>query len=395
MPKFNYIARSADQAEQPGAIEATDAHAARRQLERDGLRVLQLAPEVDWHLASGLPALSASNALDLTAQIAELAKAGLPLAAGLRAMQAELPWGRFSSVVQTLASRLESGAPADSALAAAALRLPSHVRGMLAAGIHSGRLAEVLQECLEHQQMQTDLRRRIWSAIAYPLVVLAITAGWLAFVFGLIVPPMVQIFEDFEVELPSSTQLLLWLSGPGLQILLGICHATVLAVIVLWLCWRTYPVSWLLAKVPLVGPLWRSGNLAVFCRLLAVMLEQSIPLPSALRLTADGLQDAVIKAACLKAADQVEAGQGLSESLAALRVFPHTLTLIVRWGERLSAQSEALRSAAELFRGRTALRADLLTAVFPPIVFVAVGFATLWAVFAMFLPLVKLISSLT
>ncbi len=395
MPKYTYTARAADQAEQSGSIEAADSRAARQQLEQDGLRVLQLAPEAGSIATAEVMALSSTNALELTVQIAELAKAGLPLAAGLRAMEAELPRGKFSTAVQSLATRLEAGAPADSALTAAAARLPAHVRGMLAAGVRSDRLAEVLQECLEHQQMQADLRRRVWSALAYPLVMLALTLSWLIFIAWFLVPPMAKIYDDFEVELPATTATMLWLAGPGVRIVLGLCHATILVFIAIWLFWRTIPVSWLVAHVPLLGPLCRAGSLAVFCRLLGALLEQSIPLPVALRFTADGLPDAQIRAACRKSADRIAAGESLAGCLESMRVFPRTLALIVRWGERLSAESEALRSASDLFRRRVALRADLLAAVVPPITFLAVAGVTLWVVFAMFLPLIKLISSLT
>ena len=95
------------------------------------------------------------------------------------------------------------------------------------------------------------------------------------------------------------------------------------------------------------------------------------------------------------AANRVEAGQSLSDALIVERAMPQTLALVVRWGERLSAQAEALRAASELFRGRMEMRADLLTAVIPPLAFLAVVIVSLWMLSAMFGPFIRLISSLT
>ncbi len=265
-------------------------------------------------------------------------------------MQAELPRGRFRRAVDVLAARLECGTPPDKVLAAAAARLPAHVRGMLAAGAGSGRLFEVLQECLELEQLQSDIRRRILSALAYPLVVLSLAAAWVAFVLGWVVPTMVTIYTDFEIELPHMTQALIRLARPGVVVALLSGLTLLIATLSAGLIWRSAAVGRLIGLLPLIGPLWRAGHLAAFCRLLATMLDQSLPLPAALRLTAEGVADADIKAVCRRAARGVESGRALSACLVRERAMPPTLALILRWGERLSADSEALRAAAELFR---------------------------------------------
>ena len=114
MPKFDYRGRSADTTPTSGTIEAVDSFAARRQLEVSGLQVLRLTPEMAAQAADAraesLPALGSADALELAFQISELARSGLPLAAGLRAIEAELPMGRFSRATGKLAERLEAGA---------------------------------------------------------------------------------------------------------------------------------------------------------------------------------------------------------------------------------------------------------------------------------------------
>ncbi len=391
MPKFQYLARDVEQANQSGQIEAVDSEAARKELEQRGLTVLELQAET----ISSMPALSATEALELTTQIAEIVKTGLPLAAGLRAMQADLPRGRFSKAVGVLAERVEAGAPVDEALSTAAARLPNHVRGMLAAGIHSGRLAEVLQESLAQEQLKAETGRRIKSAIAYPLIIVTLFLAWLVFVFFGLMPSLTETYNDFDIQLPPLAAALVWLSGPGKLLVLGPLVALLLAPIVLRLLAPTFLASWLLARLPLVGTLWRSRSLVGFCNLLSTLLDQSIPLPAALQLAGDSLGDGELKAASRRAAKETAAGQSLSQSMSGLAAFPHALGPIVSWGEQMSAQSEALRSAGNLYRSRMESQIELFSMVAPPVTFVAVAAATGAVLAATILPLIKLITALS
>jgi type II secretory pathway component PulF len=390
MPTFRYIAREGEQANQSGQIEAVDSQAARLQLEQRGLTVVELNAET----AGPMPALSANDALELTTQIAEIVKAGLPLAAGLRAMQADLPRGKFSKAVGVLAGEIEGGTPLDIALTEAAVWLPVHLRGMLAAGVRSGRLAEVLQESLAYEQLKAETGRRIKSIVAYPFILLVVFLAWMLFVFCVLLPPMSESFVDFGVQLPPSTMVLVWLSGPGKWLVVGVGAVLILTPIVLRLLAPTFAASWLLARLPLLGPLWRSRSLVGFCNLLSTLLDQSIPLPAALELTADGLGDGELKAASQQAAKDTAAGKSLSQSVAALPAFPRTLRPIVEWGEKSSAQSEALRSAANLYCNRMEAQIDILRVLVPPMTFVVVAL-TVWLVLnATIMPFLRLFGGL-
>jgi len=389
MPTFLYIAREGELADQSGQLVAVDAQAARQQLEHRGLTVRELTAEP----TGSIPALSANEALELITQVGEIVKAGLPLSAGLRAMQADLPRGKYSKAVGILAGELEGGTPLDIALTETTVWLPAHLRGMLAAGVRSGRLAEVLQESLAYEQLKAETGRRIKSIVAYPLILLAFFLAWMLFVVYGLAPNFATIYDDFGVDIPPATETFLWLCGRGKWLIFGPLLAMIVTPIVLRLFAPTVAASWLLARLPLVGPLWRSRSLVGFCNLLSTLLDQAIPLPAALQLTADGLGDGELKAASRKAATETAAGKSLSQTVGDLPAFPHTLRPIVHWGEQLSAQSEALRSAANLYRNQMERQIDLFRVLVPPATFVMVAL-TIWMVEASLLPLQRLVTGL-
>ena len=362
MPRFAYRVRRND-GTRYGALEAPDSRTARLELENAGLRVLRLQPDAAAEPARRPPALSsAALRWPWRCRSPNWPRPACRWPPGCGPCRPNCRGAGFAGPSKSWPPGSKPAHP-DTVLAAAAARLPAHVRGMLAAGTGSGRLFEVLQECLELEQLQTDIRRRILAALAYPLIVLSMAAAWVAFVLGWLVPMMKTIYDDFQVELPATTAALVRLSQPGFFIGLLLGFGALIILLAAGLIWRGTAVSRLTALLPLVGPLWRAGHLSAFCRLLATMLDESLPLAAALRLTAEGVADADIKIACCRAADGVESGRALSDCLVRERAMPPTLALIVRRGERLGADGEALRAAAELFgadgnAGRPAGRGD-------------------------------------
>ncbi|HTU27326.1 MAG TPA: type II secretion system F family protein [Pirellulales bacterium] len=388
MPTFLYTAREGQQPSQPGQIEAADAQAARAELERRGLTVLELKAAT---VAPG-PFLTNDEALELLKQIGEIVKAGLPLAAGLRAIGAEMPSGKYARAIDVLARDLENGAPLDAALTESAAWMPEHLRAMLAAGARAGRLGEVLEESLAIEQFKADTKRRIRAVVAYPLLIVAALLAWSLFVLLMLLPPMRQIYEDFG-PLPQLTQFVLMLGGSIQWLLLGLSGIVISVILCFKLSARFGLASWVFARLPVAGPLWRYPGVISFCHLLAALLDQSIPLPAALQLTADGLADGELRAASLRAAREAGQGKALAQCVAT-SAFPHTLRPIVHWGEQVSAPSESLRSAAELYRKALDLRIELLSVAIPPLTFAVVALTAGILVGALLSPLFSLVTDL-
>ncbi len=343
----------------------------------------------------GREPLSRADAVELTAQIAALTSAQIPLALGLSALANDLPRGRLARTMRNLAGYLERGIPLDRAATMPEVRLPPYLCGLLACGLQSDRLGPVLEQFLAHERLRADLKRRIWTAMAYPCLLAVLLALWIAFVAGVLVKDIESIALDFEVEIPPSTRSLLAIADYLPQIALGVVGGVVMALVLMRLFGRTRVASDLIAAVPLVGPLWRNRGVSEFASLLALLLENAVPLPKALELTATGLDDGSLADACRRSARLAESGQTLSHCAARVRKFPPTLAPIFAWGDRRNASAESLQVAAEWFRSRCDLQSELLAVVVPPISFLFVAVTMLFVVSALFAPLVQLIRLLT
>src|SRR5207244_3002984 len=141
----------------------------------------------------------------LAGQMPNVAGAGLPLSAGLRALSEEVPSQRVRHWLRAISDRLEHGQSLSSVAREADGSWPRYFLAMLDAGQRTGRLPDMLNECVSHLRTTADVRRQLLSALAYPTVLILV--GWvlLSFLAAVIVPQMKSIFLGFGTELPGIT----------------------------------------------------------------------------------------------------------------------------------------------------------------------------------------------
>lgn len=338
--------------------------------------------------------LSNADAVALGGQIADLARAGLPLGPGLRAASLELRPGRLARALDEAADRLEAGSPLDSVLAGLEGRLPDHVRGLILAGVRTGALDRVLEQFIDQERRSAALRRQVRLALAYPVLLLALVAAVIVFFGIFVVGAMVSLAQDLELQLPLQTELLIaigrihWLWP--LAVIAGLICAACMA--------RSMAPIWthkMLCRLPLIGPVRRFTALSELCRMLALLVEQRVPMPEALTLTAGALRDAHFADAVRWAAARTAEGEALSCALAELPPVPATLAPLVAWGEATSTVGESLLSAAELFESQATAQVNLLRMLLPPLMFLLVVGAIGFLIVASFMPLIKMIETLT
>jgi type II secretory pathway component PulF len=341
--------------------------------------------------------LTGAETGELSRQIADLTRAGLPLAAGLAALSEELPRGRLRRSMSDLARALEAGAPLDQAIGDQKERIPSHLQGLVVAGIRSGRIADVLARFSSFAGLGVELKRRLVLSLAYPLLTLAITLGLFFFVSTFVVQQFEQIFKDFSIPLPALTIFII-LSARVVNRACGPFGVVILSLVVAWLAARLVlkPAvrRGLSTQLPLFGPISAATRLSEFCHLLALLLEGQLPLPEALRLTGEGLQDSDMDRSCGIMAREVESGRSFAQAMSKLQRFPPGLPRLLGWAENRMSLSELLHLAGVLFETQARSRATL-AATTVTVVCVIMVLALIMVIPGLFLPLITLISALS
>lgn len=403
MPTFHYQADDREGRRTSGEVAADDREQALLRLAAQGFRSIRLsdvppAPDASVPAATSAaktPALSSAETVDLSALFGMLADANLPLDAGLKAAARELPPGRLSRALESIAAALARGLPLNEALASEGRRFPLHLRGLVLAGLHSGRLGMVLEEFVSLERRAALLRRQVAMTLAYPTFLLAMLLGVGVLFSVVVVPGITVIFNDYDMDLPSPSVVLIELSQGGFYVHLAVLLALAALWLTIWLTTDIAEMRSLLKAAPLVGPIARWASLARFTRLLALLIENRLELGESLRLAGAGSRDYELQMACRHAALRVEAGGALRDAIDKSPAFTKSLGPIVDWGQRATALPEALRTASEMFEARVQAQLAFLRMIFPTLTLLLVLWGVLFLVSATMMPMISLIEKLT
>jgi type IV pilus assembly protein PilC len=405
MPKYHYTAEDTSGRKVEGDIEAVDLTAAGELLAREGFTAAAFVPVEQnvVRLADAPVRLGSSDTEEVLAHFAQVGMSLAPLADGLRAAAAEATNRRVASALRYLASEIEQGRKPEDVLGDATLRMPAHVRGLIASATRTGSLGPALDELIEFHR---SFRVMFWSivgSIAYPFTVLLLSVVVLVYLLAFVVPPFEALFTDFELALPTATTSLLhasrtttWLVyGPAKWVLVFGLIVVLFALYITATGHGGMRAQRLLEMMPLIGPIWSWAGAAGFMQLLATMLEQGIPLPEALRYTADAMKKADLRHAGFWLAGGIERGETLSALVESSNCLPATSVPILRWGEQTGSLAEAARTLSSLFAERVDMRTAWLRSASPPMVYLFVVIALGFAVMSLFLPMISLIQGLS
>ena len=342
--------------------------------------------------------LNGDEALELSAQVSGLARAGLTLAPSLGALAEELPRGRLRRAMADLARELEAGRSIEEALDAQGARIPPQLRGLVASGVGSGRLGEVLGDFSQYATTGAELRRRLRLNLAYPALSLVVTLAVFSFVGIAVIPQFEAIFRDFGVPLPGVTLVVIGLAqgtSDVWQTLVLLVGLLVAAVVGAYLFLSPATLRGLVARIPLLGGVWRWTSLAEFCHWLAVMLEYRLPMPEALRLAGESVQDSAIQSGSRSMAAGVEEGQSLAQAMRGCKPFPPRLPRLLHWGEERGTLPDVLHMAGEMFAARAAAHSSFASAALSVACFVLVIIGVNLVVLGLMLPMISLIARLS
>ena len=385
-----------------GSVEATHPASAEAAIVALGLRPVRVTPAVDEPVVAASAAPAGADFYAFNQQLAHLTRAGLPVEPGIRLLAEDAGRGRLARGITAVSADLEAGVPLAEALGRHRDAFPPLYANLVDAGVRTGRLPEVLLNLGLHLRQSRRFASAIWQAGAYPLVVLLVLMIVTAFVGLSILPEFREIYESFGTELPASTVLVVSLADwiPGLLIAVG---CLVFGSLTLGLLARlTGRGPWLrdavVRRLPLLGPAVTQGLLARWCGLVAIGVRAGLDLPAALALAGDATGCRPLRAdgealtEALREGLPVDAGAGTGTARA--RMLPRPVTLAMAHGVEHGTLPEAMEDLASLYGGQAEMRLVTMHTALGPLFFGVLGVGIGFLVVTLFLPLVKLTSSL-
>ena len=434
MAKFQYIARDSAGQEQRGTIDANDRASAIQAIRASGLfpsaigevkgAAAPAAAKKDPKAAKGAKSAAKGGGLgskqinirmpkflmgrvkpkDLmgfTRQLATLVNAGLPLMKCMEVMKKQKMSPAMMDCLNGLGENIAGGATFSESLTAYPKVFDNLYVNMVKAGEAGGVLEVVLTRLAEFAEKAQKIKNKVKGAMIYPAVVLTAAIGITAFLLVTVIPKFQQVFNDIlgGQQLPAITEFVMKLSDGvqhnGLQILVGFAALVVIYKVFGKTKWGAYQLDKLRLSVPVTGTLVRRTAIAQFSRTLGTLLSSGVPILQALVIVRDTTANLVVRRAIQSVHDSVKEGESMTDPLAASGVFPPMVVSMVQVGEETGQLPDMLTRVANTYDDEVDNAVAGLTAAIEParIIFLAVVVGTI--VIAMFLPMIKIISSVS
>jgi type IV pilus assembly protein PilC len=338
--------------------------------------------------------LTDGDAIVVASVVADASGAELPLPDALRAAAIEAGPSRLGRALDQLAEELARGRPLQDLCEDPRQHVSHYAAGLIRASSAGGSLAEALAEWIETQRGLQQTWRAVTAALTYPAILLAIAVLIVLILDIVLVKPMLDMFEQFGMELPQITQMMTWLHHWGVYFALILCAIGLASAVLIRCVVGAAKRRRILQHFPLFGMLWYWTGITELARLLAILLRRGVPMDEALKLSADGVQDANIREICLRLAAGVADGIPLSKLMEATHRVPDSVVPLVRWGERSGRLEEAFSLIGELYESRAQLRADLLAGALPPVVFIFLAMMIPLFVVGLYAPMYAMLTGL-
>ncbi|MEN9470437.1 MAG: hypothetical protein RLZ22_1179 [Verrucomicrobiota bacterium] len=423
MPKFIYSALDAKGEQKTGVVNANSESDAIQQLRSGGLYPTHVQEEGKASKkdkaaiaskakgkAKAKPAgkvggsVKPKNLTIFTRQLATLIDSGLPLLRSLTVLEKQEPNPTLRATVGILAENVQGGSTFSESLAQHPKIFNKLYVNMVKAGELGGVLEIVLNRLAEYQEKAQKLKNKIVSAMVYPVIVMFIAVAILVFLMIFIVPKFKEMFTSTDQELPLISQIVFgtsefFLARPLFVPNVFFLFVVFAIVVVLFNLWGKTKggrstIDQLKLRMPILGDIQRKSAVSRFSRTLGTLVTSGVPILQALNITRDTAGNVVISSAIEKVHEAVKEGETIVTPLQASGVFPNMVISMVDVGEETGQLPEMLLKVADVYDDEVDNAVTALTSILEPIMIVILALIVGSVVFALFLPLIKMISTM-
>lgn len=386
MSQFTYTATNGQKKVVNGICEAPSRASAIDILNKEGLIPITLKENTANNKSFGLLDFLGSNRVkndDLvmfTRQLSAMVSAGVPILRALSSQHDHTDSKALKSVLTGTIKDVEGGAQLADALAKYPNTFNDVYVNMVRAGEAAGILDEILKRLALQQEKNASMRKKIKSAMMYPMVLMGITV--LAF-FGLmifVIPQIGKIVKDLggpDAELPLLTNIMLGISDflvhNGILVLI-----VVIIGVVFFLRWLKTPGGKtifhnFILKVPMLNVIIQKIAVARFARTFSSLMGAGVAVLEALHVTGRAIGNVVYEKALAVAAEQVKNGQTLSSVLENNPLFPPIVSQMLAVGEETGQTDMVLVKVADFYEEEVDVSIDGVSSIIEPVMILIMG----------------------
>ncbi len=406
MAKFLYIARDNSGNKVTGSEEAVSQDDLIARLQSRNLLVIQVMPEVKGGHAIFTPdipggkmkfkhyGVTSDDLVVFCRQLATLLGAAVSILKSLDAIAKQVASRKLYNVVKDLQKNMEAGLSFHEAMAKHPRVFSELWINLVETGEASGNLAVVLNRLATHLERNAAFKKKVISALVYPIILMSASLGALLFLTIKIIPTFAELFKGFNVTLPFLTQILINVSSFIRKFVLLIIGAGVGGFFFLRAYIRTREGRIAFEKfqfsLPLLGEFFRALAVERFSSGMSTLIESGVPILYSLEIAEHSMGNYIMMEIVRKIKEDVREGKLLSHSLEASNFFEPMVVQMVAVGEEVGDLPQMFKRVNTFYQEYAETFLTRFTAMFEPIMLMFMGLVIGVMVIGMFLPIFKI-----
>jgi type IV pilus assembly protein PilC len=330
-----------------------------------------------------------------TRQLATLIEAGMPLLRGLRILREQEENPALGKILDEISEQIEGGGSLSEALAQHPRVFNKLYVNMVKAGELSGALELTLRRLAEFMEKAQKIKGKVKAAMFYPTAVVIMASVILTVLMVYVVPKFQEVFAGLNITLPWLTLFVLSVSKAVQSHVLWVLVAIAALWAALAFAVRTkggrQVFDQIKLTVPVLGPVFRKLAISRFARTLGTLVSNGVPILQALNIVKETTGNVIVSRVVSTVHESVKEGETMAVPLKASRVFPAMVAGMVDIGEQTGALPDMLMKVADNYDDQVDNAVTSMTSLLEPIMIVFLAVIVGGIVFAMFLPIIKVI----
>ena len=328
---------------------------------------------------------------NFTSQLVVMLKAGVPLVESLETIGVELESEKMEEIVKDLIEKINGGMIFSKALSHYPRVFNSLYVSMAKVGETTGSMDTVLEHVRTFLHHDIAVKRKVKSAMRYPMIVMSILVIAFTAAIVFIIPQFSSMFANADMVLPLPTRILIFLS----EAITTYWAVTLSSVVILTTVLRfylnrpggAYQFDTLKLMMPVFKHIVLESSIARFAHILETLSKSGVKIIKALDITQETIDNRVISNDIKKATEKVSQGISLAESLSDSKHFPKMTIMMIGAGERSGSLEAMLANVAEQYDTSVNLKIEGLSAAIEPLLTIIIAAFLLVFALAIFLPM--------
>ena len=390
MPAYTYLIKDEAGGRSEGEIKAESLDLAMKKLSADNQIIVKLEEvdtswdfigpfidEINLSIERFKNRIPLSNLVFFTRQLATMYSAGLTLERAIRGLASEERHPKMKKVLKNVGENIRKGLSLSEALQRHPGVFSTLFVSLTKAGEVSGNLDEILDELATYLENLDDVRRKVRSAMTYPIFMVVFLFAMMSAMFMWIIPMFSDVYVQLGANLPAATRKLVslseWISINFSTVVLSLFGVAV----GLWLLSKTrrggYIIDSIKLKTPVFGSLLNQSILNKFSKTLGILLNAGVPVIESMNLIAKIVSNRVYEVAIGDATEYIRDGFNITSALRRTEVFPPILLQLSATGEETGELDTLLDKAADYYYKQVNALVERMTTLIEPILILMVG----------------------